>query len=86
MNERESKINYESLTPKIGGERKNVEGFESTLAGAANLGLTRKDLGRLFGVPESWINAWASGGAPPHPKIQQYIVDTLQKRAEESGK
>jgi predicted transcriptional regulator len=66
---------------------KNVEGFTNALAGAAELGLTQRDLALRFRVPERWISAWTNGTLTPHPGIQQYVIETLQKKqAEAIGK
>jgi hypothetical protein len=63
--------------------RSDFDGFARVVASALELGLSRRELALTFRVPESWIKAWANGGAPPHPLAQEYIVDILKKRVEE---
>ena len=58
--------------------RGDLDSFARIVAGAAELGLTQKELARDLEVAEMVIKAWANGTARPHPRIQQYVVDTLK--------
>jgi hypothetical protein len=51
--------------------RSDFDGFARVVASALELGLSRRELALTFRVPESWIKAWANGGAPPHPLAQE---------------
>ena len=58
------------------------EQFAQIVNGAtAYLGLTQVDLARIFQVSGSTISRWAKGHAEPHPRVQQYVVATVRKRA-----
>jgi len=81
VKEQNSRISCDRIRSKLSREQKDPDNFASVVAGAAELGLTQKELARDFEVSEMVIEGWANGTAHPHPRIQQYVVETLKTLA-----
>ena len=77
--EQQSGISFDPKKARQG----DLEGFKSVVSGAIEQGHTEKELAKTFEVSEMVIKGWSKGFARPHPRIQEYVVDTLKKPAVE---